>query len=141
MRKAVRLSFKAPWTAAAIAVAVALYAAAINNALYELTSPSSLSYHVWLRKAYSIVAFTLVGYLFRRSAHERGGTHQIAVAILGTALYSAAIEVGQFLAGSKEGLGWNAIDTICGAIGGALACADLISRRFKTRRTQQRTGR
>ncbi len=34
--------------------------------------------------------------------------------------YSAAIEVAQAWLGSKEGLAWNAIDTLCGAAGGAL---------------------
>jgi hypothetical protein len=119
-----------PWTIAAIVVAATLYALAINDAFYVLTSPSYLSWHVLLRKIYSIIAFTLVGYLFRRSAGERGGSRFITVAVLGTACYSAAIEVGQLLAGSKEGLGWNAFDTTCGAIGGAIATGDLIFARL-----------
>jgi hypothetical protein len=119
-----------PWTFAAIVVAATLYALAINDAFYELTSPTFLSWHVWLRKAYSIIAFTLVGYLFRRSLGERGGSRFITVAVLGSAFFSAAIEVGQFLAGSPEGLGWNAFDTTCGAIGGTIASADLIFARL-----------
>ena len=131
MPNAMRLSLKAPWTLAAIAVAAVLYAVAISGAVYEVTSPSWLSFHLVLRKCYSVGAFALVGYLFRRAARERGGTHLVAVAVLGTALYSAAIEVGQYFAGSKEGLGWNAIDTLCGALGGAIASADLILARRK----------
>jgi hypothetical protein len=135
----VRLVLRYRWTLAAIVVAGVLYALALSDAFYELTSPTALSWHVWLRKAYSIVAFTLVGYLFRRSLEERGGKQFIAVAVIGTALYSAAIEVGQFLAGSKEGLGWNAVDTICGAVGGAIATADLIA--VTTRRVRARQPR
>jgi hypothetical protein len=119
-----------PWTTAAIVVAATLFALAINDSFYELTSPSSLSWHVLLRKGYSIIAFTLVGYLFRRSLRERGGSRFITVAVLGTACYSAAIEVGQFFAGSPEGLGWNAFDTTCGAVGGAIASSDLIFARL-----------
>jgi hypothetical protein len=37
------------------------------------------------------------------------------------ALYSAAIEYGQWLEGSTEGLRWNAVDVACGALGGYLA--------------------
>jgi VanZ family protein len=47
------------------------------------------------------------------------------VVVLIIALYSAGIEYGQWLHGSKEGLVWNAIDTACGALGGALAVAVL----------------
>lgn len=122
-----------PWTVAAIVVALILYIMAISDAVYELTSPSFLSFHVLLRKVYSIGAFTLVGYLLRRSLAERGGAKLIMVAVLGTALYSSAIEVGQFLAGSKEGLRWNVFDTICGAIGGTIASCDLIWARLRKR--------
>jgi hypothetical protein len=133
MAKTMRLPFKRPWTVAAIVVAVVLYAVALSGAAYELTSPSTLSFHVWLRKSYSIVAFALVGYLFRRATLEGGGKHPIAAAILGTALYSAIIEVGQAFVGSKEGLSWNAVDTLCGAIGGTVGAADLIFARLRAR--------
>lgn len=121
-----------PWTIAAVLVAAALYAIALSNAAYELTSPSYLSWHVVLRKAYSIVAFALVGYLLRRALRENGREEPratIVACVAGVAAYSAAIEVGQFFCGSHEGLGWNAIDTVCGGVGGALAAADLIARR------------
>jgi hypothetical protein len=114
-----------PWTIAAIIVAAILYAVACSDAIYELTSPSALSWHVLLRKTYSIVAFALVGYLFRRAQAENGGQRLIVSTIIGVAAYSAAIEVGQYFAGSKEGLLWNAFDTACGAAGGALATLDL----------------
>jgi len=116
---------KKRWTIAAIVVAAILFAVACNNAIYELTSPSAFEWHVLLRKAYSIVAFTLVGYLFRRARAENGGRRFVLWTIAATAAYSAGIEVGQFFEGSKEGLGWNVFDTLCGAAGGALATGDL----------------
>lgn len=110
-------------------VAAALYAIALSDAAYELTSPVELSFHVLLRKTYSIVAFALVGYLLRRALRESGRDAPratIVACIAGVAAYSAAIEVGQWLAGSHEGLAWNAFDTFCGAVGGTLAVVDLI---------------
>ena len=118
-----------PWTAAAVIVATILYIVACSNAIYELTSPSALSWHVLLRKAYSIVAFTLVGYLFRRAGAENGARRLPFSTIVGVAAYSAAIEVGQYFCGSKEGLAWNAFDTACGAAGGALSLYLLPRRR------------
>jgi hypothetical protein len=115
-----------PWTVAAIVVAAVFFALAVSHAVYELTSPHALSWHVLLRKTYSIVAFTIVGYLLRRALVENGRVTNVgATCIAGVAVYSACIEVGQYLHGAREGLTWNAIDTICGAIGGALATCDL----------------
>ncbi len=105
---------------AAIAVAAVLFVAALSSDLYNATSPPQLSWHVVLRKVYSIVAFTLVGYLFERAAAERGYATRAFAATLAVAVYSGAIEVGQFFAGSHEGLVWNAIDVVCGAVGGAI---------------------
>jgi hypothetical protein len=110
-----------PWTLAAAVVAAFFFAIALSNAVYEATSPHALSWHVALRKTYSIVAFTLVGYLFRRAVLEYGNEATPTALILAVALYSGAIEVAQFLHGSKEGLGWNAFDVACGAVGGGLA--------------------
>jgi hypothetical protein len=108
------------WTGAAAAVAAVLYVMALSNAVYELTSPVSLSWHVLLRKTYSIGAFALVGYLAGRAAPEwrrRAGPGALALLV---AAYSAAIEIGQAFEGSREGLVWNAIDVACGAAGGYL---------------------
>jgi hypothetical protein len=124
-----------PWTVAALLVGAALYAASLSQAFYELTSPSYLSWHVLLRKTYSIVAFATVGYLLRRALAENGATKFVVPCIAGVALYSALIEVGQFFAGSKEGLAWNAFDTACGAAGGLIAVAD----RLRTERLSGQT--
>jgi hypothetical protein len=119
------------WTIAASLTAAFFYAVALDHALYELTSPSWLSWHVLLRKLYSVGAFALVGYTFRRALVENGYERRLLVVtcVAGVAIYSAAIEVGQFLRGSQEGLGWNAFDTVCGAAGGAIATLDLMRRK------------
>ncbi|MBC5799902.1 MAG: hypothetical protein GIX03_00080 [Candidatus Eremiobacteraeota bacterium] len=112
------------WTLAATLVACALYVLALRDDFYHLTSPTTLAWHVALRKLYSIIAFTVVGYLGRRALIENGRDRVVMPCIAGVALYSALIEVGQYVLGSQEGLGWNAIDTLCGAVGGALAVWD-----------------
>ena len=118
-----------PWTVAAVIVATVLYVLACNNEFYALTSPPSLSWHVLLRKSYSVVAFACVGYLARRALLEHGRSNVVLACVAGVAAYSALIEVGQYLLGSNEGLGWNLFDTLCGALGGAVAIGDRLLRR------------
>ena len=118
-----------PWTVATIAVATVLYVVALSHAVYETTSPAWLSWHVVLRKIYSVAAFAIVGTLLRRALGENGYAGPLAPAcVLAVATYSAAIEVGQYVHGSLEGLGWNVFDTLCGACGGALATIDRMRR-------------
>ncbi len=112
------------WTIAAIVVGTLMYVVACSQEIYQLTSPPSFEWHVLLRKAYSVVAFALVGYLLRRALIEIGRSHIAQTCTWGLALYSGLIEVGQFVGGSQEGLVWNAIDVLCGALGGAVAVAD-----------------
>ena len=119
------------WTVAAIVVATLMYVLACRQDIYLLTSPPSLEWHVLLRKSYSVVAFAVVGYLLRRALVENGRSHLAATCIGGMALYSGLIEVGQFIGGSDEGLVWNAIDVLCGALGGAVAVADRLSPAFR----------
>ena len=72
----------------------------------------------YLRKSYSIVAFTLLGIVTQlalgpsRRAVLRGA--------LIVAAFSALLEIAQKLHGAPEGLGSNAFDVACGAAGGAL---------------------
>jgi hypothetical protein len=113
------------WTLATALVAATLFILALRSDVYELSSPYWLPWHVALRKAYSIGAFFCVAFLFRRALAEHGATRFTTRCIVATALYSAAIELGQFLGGGHEGPIWNAVDTLCGAIGGALATVDL----------------
>lgn len=106
------------WIPVAIVTAAVLFWAATSNEVYDLTSPPALSWHVLLRKAYSVVAFAVVGL----TAEKALGVSRRSVlrATLLIALYSAAIEVVQWIDGSHEGLRWNAFDVLCGAVGGAL---------------------
>ncbi len=112
------------WTTAAVAVALVLYVAALRNDFYQLTSPTTLLWHVALRKAYSLVAFGTLGYLVRRALLERGRRRVALTTVASLALYSGAIEVGQYLLGSTEGFGWNVVDIACGAAGGIFGIAD-----------------
>lgn len=118
-----------PWTLAALALAVALYAVALSRDVYDLTSPPPFAWHVVLRKAYSIAAFALLGFAARRAFGEQGRHMGVWTSVGGLACYSAAIEFGQWLHGSREGLAWNAVDVACGALGGLVATAGLTGRR------------
>jgi lipoprotein signal peptidase len=109
------------WTWIAVAVVTFFFAIALSDAVYELTSPSYFEWHVLLRKVYSLIAFAVVGAAFGRAAHEWNRPLSLLQTAFAVALFSSAIEVGQKLAGSNEGLTWNAIDAGCGALGGALA--------------------
>lgn len=109
------------WTYATVAVAAVLFVLACRDDFYRLTSPPELSWHVLLRKIYSIVAFTVVGYLATRASREHGrNTSLVGTAAVTVAAYSGLIELGQYFAGSREGLLLNAIDVACGAIGGLI---------------------
>lgn len=124
---------KLRWTAVATVAAVALFVSALSGDVYNLTSPEWFTWHVALRKAYSVVAFFVVGYLVRRALAEGGRAHVVWPCILGLAAYSWAIEIGQYLLGSTEGLAFNVFDVACGALGGTLAVADRLVARTRTK--------
>ena len=77
-----------------------------------------LSFHVLLRKAYSIAAFALVGFTADKALGSSARA-PLRAALLVSA-YSGAIEVVQAVRASNEGLVWNAVDVACGAGGGWL---------------------
>jgi hypothetical protein len=97
------------------AIALAFFWAALSNDVYNLTSPPALSWHVLLRKLYSVIAFAVVGGAF---AWASGASVRQSAVVIGA--YSAAIEIGQHFTYGHEPLYWNAIDVVCGALGGAL---------------------
>jgi VanZ family protein len=106
------------WIVVATVLAAALFWLATSDAVYELTSPPNWSWHIALRKAYSIGAFALVGFTADKAL---GPSARPALrAALLVAAYSGAIEIAQAWSGSREGLRWNAIDVLCGAVGGWL---------------------
>jgi hypothetical protein len=112
-----------------VVVAAALFWAATSNEVYDLTSPPALSFHIVLRKTYSIVAFALVGFTADKAL---GPSARAALrAALAVAAYSAAIEVVQAARGSHEGVVWNGIDVLCGAAGGWLGVVARTIRRSR----------
>jgi hypothetical protein len=102
------------WVAFA-AIMMAFFLIALNGDIYNLTSPPQLSFHVLLRKSYSIVAFAVIGAAFVWASGK-----SVLYSALVVALYSAAIEIGQHFTYGREPFAWNVIDVACGAIGGAL---------------------
>lgn len=124
------------WTPLLVIVAALLFAVALSNAAYETTSPSTFAWHVLLRKTYSIGAFTLVGFLLRRTLQEHGRHDAFPTCIWGVAAYSAAIEIGQDLTGSQEGYVSNAFDVLCGALGGFVAVSDLALKAVRSKRAR-----
>ena len=119
------------WGGVALALAAALFWAATSNEVYDITSPAGLTFHVLLRKAYSIIAFALLGFTARKAL----GASALSPArgALLVAAYSAAIEVAQAERGSHEGIAWNVVDVLCGAAGGLLGVVANRIRRSRRR--------
>jgi len=101
-----------------VIIAAVLFWAATSDVVYELTSPRALTFHVVLRKAYSIAAFALVGFTADKALGPSARAVLRGAIVVGA--YSAAIEVVQWRLGSQEGLVWNTIDTLCGVVGGVV---------------------
>jgi hypothetical protein len=128
---------RAGWCAIAIIVAVGFflcalrvdfdYATAPPNMVHKLfgadvvtfAHPHWLSLHTWVRKAYSIVAFAIVGF----TAHRALGPSQRPRARMACLVggYSLGIEIAQHLMIGAEPLVESAFDVGCGALGGWLA--------------------
>lgn len=98
-----------------LVLGAALFAAAVSNEVYEMTSPFWLSWHVLLRKLYSVAAFATLAALAVPLWTGRRTLWRVTALLAG---YSAAIEVGQWLHGAREGLALNLLDVACGAAGG-----------------------
>jgi hypothetical protein len=120
------------WLVICVAISIVLFAIAISNAAYEATTPAWLPFHVLLRKAYSVVAFALVGFSLARTTQLAGRAWTPVQVGLSVGAYSALIEVCQrFLAGAHESLAQQSLDVGAGLLGGALGAliADAIVRR------------
>lgn len=132
------------WVAAAAGAAIVFFLIALRRDVYDETSPAHIAMHVFgstarsvgdpfgislhvvIRKAYSIVAFALVCFLYAK-AMALDARRALSIVLFG-ALFSAAIEAGQRLHHVHEGLGWNAVDVACGAAGGGVAALFLRGR-------------
>lgn len=112
----------AAWWAVAIVIGALLLFAAVNNKVYEVTSPTSFDYHVILRKIYSIIAFAMVGYPVARARALSGRSASLLVIGGIVASYSAIIEVLQYVLDPPyEGFVSNVLDVAYGLAGGAFA--------------------
>ena len=111
------------WIVAGLAAVIFCFLAT-NDAVYVATSPPSFDYYVVLRKIYSVVAFAVVGYPVARARSAAGMSATPLVVGTFVGAYSAIIEVLQyFVDPPPEGLLSNAIDVLCGVLGGVLAAA------------------
>ncbi|MDQ6942102.1 MAG: hypothetical protein M3169_06245 [Candidatus Eremiobacteraeota bacterium] len=127
-----RLSRRA-WAALAAVVIIALaFWAALSHRVYSRTLPVGLLEHLFgeddrewrsalvvLRKFYSVVAFTLIGFVVHK-ALPPARRPALRAAVIVAAL-SALIEIAQKLRHAHEGIVSNAFDVLCGAFGGWLA--------------------
>jgi uncharacterized BrkB/YihY/UPF0761 family membrane protein len=113
-----------------------MFWAALSHRVYSRTLPGHLLYRIFgeeseggpfavlqtlLRKLYSIIAFTLVGFVVHKALPPSRRPALRAALIV--AVFSAFIEVAQKLNHAQEGLFSNAIDIGCGALGGWLGVA------------------
>lgn len=97
-------------------VAAIVFLVGTSGEIYVLASPPSLTYHVLLRKAESVVAFAAVALAL---AWWVGARRRLAVIlVVALATYSALIEVAQRLEGSRESNWESLLDVACGALGG-----------------------
>jgi hypothetical protein len=119
------------WITVATVIAAVLFWLATSQMVYDLTSPPEWSWHVALRKAYSIVAFALVGFTVDKALGPSARPALRAALLVAT--YSGAIEIAQAWRGSHEGLSWNLTDVVFGAAGGWLGVA--AERIVRSRRT------
>jgi len=112
-------------------VALAFWAA-LSHRVYSRTLPIGLLEHLFgeddggwesaafvLRKLYSIVAFTLIGFVVHKALPPT--RHPAARAAVIVAGVSALIEIAQKVRHAHEGIPSNLFDILCGAFGGWLA--------------------
>lgn len=107
------------WWITALAAVIFFYLAT-SNAVYDLTSPAGLDFHVVLRKAYSVIAFGVIGYCAARASRAGASSPAAWQVGLWVAAFSLAIEIAQALTPPPEGLFSNALDVACGFAGGWL---------------------
>jgi hypothetical protein len=123
--------------ALALVVTVAFFLMATRTDIYNATSPRGLSrdlfgpqvlqlahpwwlsLHIWVRKAYSIVAFAAVGFSIQCALRPAVRPALRAAVIVG--IYSLGIEIVQRLFVTVEPVMESVLDVGCGALGGWLS--------------------
>jgi VanZ family protein len=132
------MNFSKPvWRVLALVVTIGFFLLAMRVDLYNATSPRELtpilfgshaiqfshpwwlSAHIWLRKFYSIVAFTIVGFTADRALGATARPALRAAIIVG--FFSLGIEIAQRLFVADEPNLESALDVACGALGGWIA--------------------
>ncbi|HEX3463757.1 MAG TPA: hypothetical protein VHS78_06895 [Candidatus Elarobacter sp.] len=120
-----------------------MFWAALSHRVYYRTLPSHVLYQLFgeegvqgpfalrtiFRKIYSIVAFTVIGFVVDKALPPARRRRLRAAVIV--AIFSGFIEIAQKLDGAPEGLLSNGIDVACGALGGWLGAG--LSRAFGRR--------
>lgn len=129
---------RAVWVVIAIPVSLFFLWFATSYSVYTHTTPSNLavrvfgqsaehvqhhaswfSFHIALRKAYSVIVFALIGFLLDKALGP--SQRRTLRAVIAVAIFSTLIEIAQKLRGSAEGIGENLFDVGCGALGGWIA--------------------
>ncbi len=128
---------KPVWRAFALLVAAGFFFLALRTDFDHATSPRSItnflfgpervhfthpwwvSPHLWARKSYSVVAFTIVGFTANRALPATGRPRLRAAVLVGA--YSLGIEIAQHFLVWAEPVVESAFDVGCGILGGWLA--------------------
>ncbi len=93
----------------------------LNRKLPHLsTRPNHIESRKVLRKLYSIVAFSIVGFF---AAPLIPRSRRIVIDALLIAAFSGVIEIAQAVTGADEGYLSNTFDIGCGGVGGAIGAA------------------
>jgi hypothetical protein len=111
------------WWIAGAFVCIGIFALALNDTIYLVTSPPSLGWHVPLRKFYSVLAFALVGIIGRLGSQALSIRNSPLTQVFVVAIFSGLIEIAQRIDGSPEDFDSNLFDIACGALGGVIASA------------------
>ncbi|MDQ6932867.1 MAG: VanZ family protein [Candidatus Eremiobacteraeota bacterium] len=112
-----KISAAAPWLFTL--AAVGFFAVSISPGIDEVTAPGTFARHMLLRKTYSVLAFSVLGYLLAWS-HKRTSTVSLVLSAVAIGAFSLLIEYFQYITGAHEGRIWNAADVLMGLFGGML---------------------
>lgn len=148
---------RSTWIVIAILVGLIMGWAALSHHIYHLTTPNGLaarvfgkdvasvhhpawlSLHVALRKLYSIVAFTLVGFVVDKALPPVRRRALRSALLVGA--FSLLVEIAQRLHHSHESTASQIFDVGCGLLGGWCAIALQPARSAAARPRRSRADR